>query len=216
MASNYVELITACENAWQHIQREHPEVPDAVITVASGGARAKILYGHFAKEIWVDQADDGEIRTVHEVLLVAENLDRGADEVFNTLIHEAVHGLAYTRKIKECTGKIHNKRFLRLAEEMGLEGPERRSLTLGYSEVTVPESTRYIYRNTIAEINESLKVFRKLKLKLKDTKKTTWKAECDCGRSFKVGKQMREDMQHIGVRCLACDSDFQLEPDDEA
>jgi hypothetical protein len=42
--------------------------------------------------------------------------------VFETLLHEAVHGLAFARKVKDTSrqGRWHNTRFASIAEEVGL------------------------------------------------------------------------------------------------
>lgn len=206
---NYISLIKACEDAWQQIQSYHPEVPDTVVIVASGGTKAAQLYGHFAKDSW---EVDGE--TINEVLIVAEQLHRGAEEVFRTLIHEAVHGLAHARSIKDCSAKRHNKKFAYLAEEMHLEPPEKPDLRLGFSDVQLSDSARYMYADSIKQIEDSLNMFRKLKLNKKEVQKNSWSAECHCPRKIRVGKKIYDGQNtDIGIKCVECDSNFEVEPD---
>lgn len=203
-------LITACENAWKHIQEFHPELPEAIIIVGSGGRSAANLLGHFSPDIWEREGEE-----VHEVLLVAEQLRRGPEEVFNTLLHEAVHGLANARKIKDVSGKRHNKRFGLLAEEMGLIPPwDNPHRTLGYSDAQLSELARERYAVDIEAIGDALQVFRKLKLKERGTKKTTWIAECQCERKLRFPKKSIDDPRDLAVVCRMCGTDFALREED--
>src|SRR5438876_416693 len=122
-------LIETLDNCWRDIQFNNSDVPDSLIIVAGGGRKARTTYGHFLKNSW---EKDGV--TIHEVLLVAEQLHRGPVEVFNTLLHEAVHGIAYNRGIKDTSGDRHNKRFARIANEVGLVTSERPSKRFGYAQ----------------------------------------------------------------------------------
>ena len=51
-----------------------------------------------------------------------EGLRRGARAVLGTLLHEAAHGVATTRGIKDTSrqGRYHNRRFAELAAELGI------------------------------------------------------------------------------------------------
>jgi hypothetical protein len=63
------------------------------------------------------------------VLISGEGFGRGPPEVLGTLLHEAAHGLAKTRGIKDTSrqGRFHNLRYKALAEELGLiADPSRR------------------------------------------------------------------------------------------
>jgi hypothetical protein len=90
-------LVAALEHAWDAIRANHPEVPDAVLVVASGSdprSRALTL-GHFAAGRW-RLANDTQRP---EVLVSGEGLRRGPVDVLGTLLHEAAHGLAHARRI---------------------------------------------------------------------------------------------------------------------
>ena len=82
-------LVAALEHTWQTIRTRHPEVPDAVLVVASGSEGKRLNLGHFAPHRWQVHGTDR-----HEVLVGGEGLHRGPVDVLGTLLHEAAHGLA--------------------------------------------------------------------------------------------------------------------------
>ncbi len=210
---NYSDFVATCEDAWKVIQSRHDDVPDAVIVVGSGGRSAPTLLGHFAKDAW--ENEDGD--TVHEVLIVAEQLKRKPEEIFTTLLHESVHGIANKRGIKDCSGKRHNKRFAALCHEVGLIPPEDTHPTLGYSMATLSDEAQAYYSSIIRSIGEQLQVYRKLKLKDKETKKTTWIAECECERKIRLPKKTIESgggIDEIAIVCQVCESEFKVTDDD--
>lgn len=206
---DFSNLVAVCEEAWSSIQGYNPEVPDVVVVVGSGGRQAQTLYGHFAKNTWELNGEE-----LHEVLIVAEQLHRGAEAVFNTLLHEAVHGLACVRGIKDVSGKRHNKKFAVLCEEMGLEPPEKPSGRLGYSDAKLGDIALKLYQSTIDDIDAQLKFVRKLKLVEKETKKTTWIAECDCERKLRLPKKTINDPQDLEIGCGICLEQFKLTEED--
>jgi hypothetical protein len=59
---------------------------------------------------------------LHEVFLSARHLDRDADSVAVTVVHELAHLLAAVRGISDTSnrGRYHSKRFKACAEELGL------------------------------------------------------------------------------------------------
>jgi hypothetical protein len=205
------EMVRACEDAWRDIQMHNPDVPRAMIIVGSGGRQAPTLYGHFAPDRWASEG-----ASVHEVLLVAEHLNRGAEAVFTTLLHESVHGIAVARGIKDCSGKRHNKRFAGLCLEVGLVPPEKPSKALGFSAATLSyEAVHETYPGTIANLDSVLRSHRKLTLNETEKKKTSWKAECQCGVSIRVGKKLYDGFEPIlAILCNFCDSQFVVQDDD--
>jgi hypothetical protein len=92
--------------------------------VAAAGSAAgsrQLTLGHFAAARW-RFTNLGPDRPAErpEVLVSGEGLGRGLD-VLGTILHEATHGLAMARGIKDTSrqGRFHNLRFKALAEEMG-------------------------------------------------------------------------------------------------
>jgi hypothetical protein len=202
-------LLVTCEKVWKRLQEYNSDIPDVVIVIGSGGRRASSLLGHFAKNSWGDVDEE-----IHEVLIVAESLNRGADEIFNTLIHEAVHGIAHVRGIKDVSNKRHNRRFAILAEELGLEPPLSPHPTLGFSDVKLSDGLKEFFAEEIGWIEDELKLCRKLNLKPKETKKTTWVANCQCDRKIRLPKKTISDPEELNIVCSDCGSEFTL-PDEE-
>lgn len=116
-------------DTWRAIQANHPEVPDVFLVVKSTGrSRRGTTLGHYSYAAW-EVADT----QAPEVMVSGECFAGGAEQVLQTLLHEAVHGLASVRGIKEVSrqNRYHNKRFKALAEEVGLEWPTLVDTQLG-------------------------------------------------------------------------------------
>lgn len=205
-------LLAACERAYKTIQDTHSDVPDAVVVIGSGGRRSATLLGHFAVNCWA--GNTGSVVELHEVLIVAEQLHRSGEDVFTTLLHEAVHGIATTRGIKDVAGKRHNKKFAALCIEVGLTPPSEPHATLGYSEAILSSEAVKEYQATIDEIDYYLRFIRKLNLEKKTTRKTTWMAKCECERSVRIPKKTIEDPENLEIMCGNCGSAFNLTEED--
>lgn len=113
-------LVAALTVAWRGIRRHHPDVPDVVLTLGSGTLgrqRGAMKLGHFA----AGRGSRGETELA-ELFVGGEGLRRGAVGVLGTLLHEAAHGVAHTRGIKDTSrgGRYHNARFRAVGEELGL------------------------------------------------------------------------------------------------
>jgi len=212
---NTSELISTLESAWKRIASLNADVPDCIILVGSGGRRAASLYGHFAKDAWAKENSDGEAENVHEVLIVAEQLQRSARDVFTTLLHESVHAVAASRGIRDVSGVRHNKKFAALCEEMGMLPPEKPDMKIGWSAATLLPDTEVLYGPEIDAIEEKLKAVRRLNLMKKETKKTTWIATCNCDRKIRLPKKSIEgDPKFLLIDCGICGSEFKLEDED--
>lgn len=203
---SYSHLVSVCEDIWSNLQKYHLDIPNAFIVVGSGGRRAKTLYGHFAKDMW-----ELEGEPIHEVLLVAEQLNRSAEEVFTTILHEAVHGIATVRGIRDCSGKRHNRKFADLCLEVDMIPPEVPDKTLGYSAATLSSVCKSFYAAEIIELEKALSFSRKLVAVDGQSKKSLWAAECGCGRKIRLGKQaIAGEPQALAMTCDLCLSSFEL------
>jgi hypothetical protein len=111
------------EAAWADIVTRHPDViPDPVIIIKSD----KRAWGHMTVgRTWAEslpEGTEGPVRRYHEIMVSAELLAQHPVRVFQTLLHEAAHTVAVTRKIQDTSrqNRYHNSRFRELAEELGL------------------------------------------------------------------------------------------------
>ena len=177
------DLVRTLGNVWRMIQRRNPDVPDVVITIASGTNRKGLTLGHFATNAW--QNGKGK---VHELMVGAEGLSRGAEDILTTLLHEAAHGVCTGRieaaekagdtnarkAMNDCSrqGRWHNANFRANALEIGLTYPEGTGDNgkplrppayeqLGWSAATLSDESRERYARQIAEIEKILIAYRR-------------------------------------------------------
>jgi hypothetical protein len=70
--------------------------------------------------------------------------------------HEAAHGVAATRQIKDTSraGAYHNQRYRALGEELGLKLD--RHPTLGWSTTTVPAATAAAYADQVEQLRAAI------------------------------------------------------------
>jgi hypothetical protein len=154
-------LVAALEHAWQTIRQRHPDVPEAVLVVASGSEGKRLNLGHFAPHRWQVNGTDR-----HEVLVGGEGLQRGPTDVLGTLLHEAAHGLAQARRIQDTSrqGRYHNRRYATLAHELGLEVASVQPI--GWSATTVPEPTAGRYASQLEQLAAALVLWRRQEARL--------------------------------------------------
>jgi hypothetical protein len=202
-------LVAALEHAWQAIRTHHPDVPEAVLVVASGTDGKRLNWGHFAPHRWQVAGDDR-----HEVLVGGEGLQRGPLEVLGTLLHEAAHGLAQARSIQDTSrqGRYHNRRYAHLARELGLEATSVKPV--GWSATTVPETTAAAYAGQLEELAAALVLWRRQEHHLgRGTRaRNLLAATCGCGRRIRAAKAT---LAEAPILCAACAQPFQpTDPND--
>jgi hypothetical protein len=200
-------LVAALEHAWQTIRSRHPEVPEAVLVVASGAEGKRLNLGHFAPHRWqVNGADR------HEVLVGGEGLQRGPLEVLGTLLHEAAHGLAQARGIQDTSrqGRYHNRRYATLAHELGLEVASVQPI--GWSATTVPVPTADAYAGQLEDLAAALVLWRRhdYPIGAGARSRNLLAATCGCGRRIRVAKAT---LAEAPILCSLCIQPF--EPDDQ-
>lgn len=125
----------------------------------------------------------------------------GHELSFERLLHEAVHGIAAARGVRDTSraGRYHNRRFLAIAEELGLDHPEEPHPSSGFSLVTLNPEAKRRYRPTIERLQRALKAHTAATAA--DTARSfrgpaarhgssgggvRVKAVCDCGRNVRV------------------------------
>lgn len=159
------DFVRALESVWGSIQRRHAEVPRALIILAPGEERGKLRkLGHWSPMRWrVRGPTDAPGETIAEVLVAGEGIKLGAREILDTLLHEAAHGVAYARGIKDCTrqGRYHNHKYKAIAEELGLTVAEMG--THGWAQTSLPDGTAALYDGELALLQVSLVAYRRHK-----------------------------------------------------
>ncbi|MFI6507439.1 hypothetical protein ACIBCT_07535 [Streptosporangium sp. NPDC050855] len=139
-------IITVLEGAWATVRARHPDVPRVVMITGQGREGRWMNWGHFGPDTWTAQSGSSP-----ELFASGELIGLGGRHVMQALLHEAAHALAHVRGIKETSNgyRYHNKRFVRLAAELGLAGPDRPAPITGYSDCTITDATAESYRAQI-------------------------------------------------------------------
>lgn len=144
-------IISALEGLYAQAHAKHPDLPRNLIFVTGSGrgtAKGMIKYGHWAEGRWSARADSELPASVHELLISGECLAGGVETVLTTVLHEAAHALATSRGVKDTSrgNRYHNKKFVALAEELGMHYPhEAPHGTIGWSAVELREDTAEAY-----------------------------------------------------------------------
>ena len=180
-------LVAALEHAWAMIRARHPQVPEAVLVVASGGAGRRLKWGHFAAGRW-QQAGGRQ----PEVLVGGE-------------------GLARARGIQDTSrgGRYHNRRYAALAGELGLE--VARVAGIGWSATTLPEATAAAYAEVLAEVEARLVLWRRQEVAGPAGSRNLLVCVCGCPRRIRVAPST---LAAAPILCGACDLPFTPDVDD--
>lgn len=167
------EVVKALEAVWEQIRERHPELPEVVIITGSALIGVP-RWGHFRADSWEARAAEHsggalEVRNRHAELFVAgERLAVGAAETVQTMLHEAAHALARVREIKDTSrqSRWHNRAFLALAQELGLQYAGQRAVnakpgyiadpSTGFSDVDLTDDTRQAYASAIEQLDRAL------------------------------------------------------------
>jgi hypothetical protein len=196
-------LVAALEHTWQTIRQHHPEVPEAVLVVASGAEGKRLNLGHFAPHRWQVQGADR-----HEVLIGGEGLQRGPTEVLGTLLHEAAHGLAQARGIQDTSrqGRYHNRRYATLAGELGLQVASIQPI--GWSATTVPDTTAAAYAGPLEDLATALVLWRRHEHHsgAGPRSRNLLAASCGCGRRIRAAKTT---LAEAPILCGVCEQPFE-------
>ena len=149
IAEHGSRIIAALEHAWAAIQDQHPDVPDVVIVTGAGSNQKGTpegyrLRGHHWPERWV--LDGHDRPRAPELFIAGELLSAGGRAVVEVMLHEAAHALATRRGIKDTSvagNRYHTKRFVALAAELGLRGPDTPDKITGWSDCTLTGQGAY-------------------------------------------------------------------------
>lgn len=147
-------IIAALEQAWAAIRAQHPEVPRVVMITGSGRDGKGLRWGHFGADFWTVRYENGK-KKLPELFAGGELLALGGRRTMQTLLHEAAHAVAHTRQIKDTSsaGRYHNKRFAKIAEEMGLTAPKTPAPVLGFSDCHITDATAARYTAAIEALD---------------------------------------------------------------
>jgi curved DNA-binding protein CbpA len=197
-------ILKVLEDLWLEIRRWHPDIPPAVIIIASGTDGKQTRLGHHAPGRWNVAGQQ-----YAEIMISGEGLHRTPREVLATLLHEAAHALAHERGIKDTSrqGRYHNKQFKIHAEELGLtvEHDDRN----GWSASTITPAVEHAYARQLDALTEAMTLWRHGETTTGPTPRRNTNllaACCPCGRSIRVAAST---LAEAPITCQACDGKFQ-------
>jgi hypothetical protein len=200
-------VVVALERAWTAIRTHHPDVPQVVVILGAGSEarRGLLKWGHFAAARWHVAGSNRP-----EVLVSGEGLRRGAPEVLATLLHEAAHGLADTRSIKDTSrqGRWHNQRFAALAGELDLE--VTKDPKTGWSQTRLTGKLADRYKDQLAGLDDALQLWRHTERQTGSTSasRNLLACSCECGRKLRVA---RSTLEQAPIICGSCEGPFEPE-----
>ena len=171
-----------------------------------------------------DQQDDEEhgggagpgAQGLAELFVSGEGLRRGARAVLGTLLHEAAHGVASTRGIKDTSrqGRYHNRKFAELAAELGIVvAPDG---ARGWSATTLPDATAAVYVVELAGLAEAITAYRSAEATGPGTttSRNNPPATCGCEPARRI-RVARSVLAAGPIVCGVCEAEFTVdEPDD--
>lgn len=148
-----VRLMEALAGIWSAIRRHHPDVPPVVVLAAPAPRGQRNVLGHFSALRWKPRTADNVL--LHEVVVVAEHLNRTACDIAETLLHEAAHAMNFARGRKDCSAsQYHNSWFKEAAEELGLTVAQVKHY--GFAYTTLPDDTALRYLDEVLALEEVL------------------------------------------------------------
>ena len=206
--NNYIANVTNEMYRWFDILNEKffdGELERPVITIQK--TRANNL-GHFTLDrVWTSAfSSDNTDETVsyYEINVAAQALNRDINDLVGTLLHEMVHLYNKQRDIKDCSQKIHNKKFKLEAERVGFEVQRDKRVGWGYTTNT-SELNTYI-NDYIKPDASAFNLYRSIVPTIKaPTQKRVFKYICPiCGQKLN-GKE------GCNVICGKCNTPFEME-----
>lgn len=141
---------------------------------------------------------------------------------FERLLHEAAHGLAAARGIRDTSraGRYHNRRFLQTAQELGLCHPEPPRPGTGFSLVVMRRDTRERYRTVIDRLQRAVAAHTDAAMpgepsafRGPQTRNgpsgggVRAKAVCSCGRNIRIVPSV---LVKAPIVCGACEEPFRI------
>lgn len=213
-----VQLIQALADVWKSIRDRHPVVPGVVLLAAPAQRGGLNVLGHFAALRWSARKKEGS--HFHEVVVVAEHLDRPAEEIVATLIHEAAHAMNFHAGIFDCSAsQYHNKRFKEAAQELGLI--VEKTFHYGFAYTTLSASSAVLYRPEIQDLEKAL-VHRRRPMSSRpdpsddgedgDAKpgSRSRKAVCACRPHPFIIRVSMKTLRDTRIRCESCGEPFRV------
>lgn len=163
------------------------ELTKPVITVQRD-ERNKTCGWWSVKKVWRENTDDeGE----HELNITAQELNRPAKDIAETMTHEMCHQYASLHNFQDCSrgGTYHNKLFRKIAETHGLNVECVK--THGWANTSLTPTTAELIDKFVTNNPETV-IYRSPVIKGQTKSSSTRKYVCPvCGQSVRATKEIR-------------------------
>lgn len=205
--------IAGIEAAYADIRQRHPELPKTIMIITGSGfkPRGGSLRGSFTPESWSCDHDEHGEDVLDEIKVTGERMADGAVGVLTTLIHECVHKACRIRDIQDTSPSnrnYHNKKFLAMAEEYGLELIAK-SPRIGFSDCRMTSDIVSDYEPTLKALGLALPVRRKPQFKPKGQDRNNPKAVCACFPE-RIIRASRKELEAGDIFCQRCENYFDV------
>jgi hypothetical protein len=207
-ANAAITLVEAISTVWAAIRTRHPDTPDVFVTVGAGVSARGVKLGHFAAGSWLHHSAAEGAEAMAELFVGGEGLASGPADLLATLLHEAAHGIAHTRGVKDTSrqGRWHNARFRDIAQGIGLT--ITRNDRIGWSVSDLGPTTAENYAAELRILSDALVAHRVTTAGGDDdakTKRTSFSASCGCGRTIRLSRKTFD----LGpITCSVCGDAF--------
>lgn len=218
MSHNIIEITTELYRWFDEMNAHFFEnrLEEPIITIQKTKSNTR---GWFTTDpVWVlngSDKDDSNKDCKYEICISAFNLEISKEfpiyELVGILLHEMVHYNNRTVKmIKDCSGRVHNKKFAETARAVGLEVEKNKSVGYG---ITAPSESliQYIENELKPNIN-AFKYYREIpvpKPKKEKEKEPKYSYTCpECNKTFVLKNK-------YNLKCGDCDANFVVEEDVE-
>lgn len=200
------------------------ELPTPMITVQK--TRKGNLAHCTIDKVWKPSETEGETVNetkdtdcYYEINFAAQALDRTPVDLAVTGCHELVHLSNIVKGIKDCSGKMHNKKFRQEAEAHGLiceKVPK-----MGWGQTTATSEFEEFVKNVLKPDMTKIHYFRQEPEKEKKEKELhpIYRVYCDkCAKEFKYKPKKKDNINFthdIGFMCKNCNCEMTIEEDEE-
>lgn len=223
---NYITLMTQELARWFDVFNEelfNSSLPECAITIQK--TRPNILGYATTAKVWKPLKDEDiepeEAECQYEICISANNLriqdTRTIYDICATLVHEQCHIKALYLEEKDCSGKIHNKKFKRNAENAKLIVGEK-DRKVGYGFTSPSEELKKIIDEKVKPNISIFNWYRIIPIKpIKDKepqkkfKKIMWCPDCEL--EIKLEERL-DDYEGFGgnIACPECGKAFEEKP----
>ena len=190
-----------------NLHKFNGELAEPVITIQK--TRGSTL-GHFTLDrTWRDKNNEESEETSYYEINVDPRWfnSRTPADVAETLLHEMCHYYNKMNDIKDCSGNVHNKKFKKSAENVGLVVEKGKSVGWGYTSMS--DELKAYMDEVVKPNDKAFEYFRTAPIKLSGgggtRKKNVFKYTCpECGAEVKGKRDMT-------IKCGLCDVVMEME-----